>query len=132
MEPGGDGLWLRLVIAALATWRVTHLLAKEDGPFDAVARLRSALGKAGRVLDCFYCVSLWVSAPIALLVTDSVSAWVLAWLALSGAACLLDRATEPSPTMQSMRGDEDVMLWTEAGRDGPQRSRDPGEESRGD
>lgn len=130
MEQSGDGLWLRLVIAALATWRVTHLLAREDGPFDAVAKLRAALGKAGRALDCFYCLSLWVSAPVALLVTDSLRAWILVWLALSGAACLINRVTEAPLIMQSSQGDENGMLWTETGRDGAQRSSTAADESR--
>ena len=130
MEQSGDGLWLRLVIAALATWRVTHMLAREDGPFDAVAKLRAALGKAGRALDCFYCLSLWVSAPVALLVTDSLRAWILVWLALSGAACLINRVTEAPLIMQSSQGDENGMLWTETGRDSAQRSGTAADESR--
>ena len=130
MEQSGDGLWLRLVIAALATWRVTHMLAREDGPFDAVAKLRAALGKAGRALDCFYCLSLWVSAPVALLVTDSLRAWILVWLALSGAACLINRVTEAPLIMQSSQGDENGMLWTETGRDRAQRSGTAADESR--
>jgi len=31
---------LRFGVAALATWRVTHLLAREDGPAAAIARVR--------------------------------------------------------------------------------------------
>ena len=31
----------RLAVAALATWRLTHLLASEDGPGAVVARLRA-------------------------------------------------------------------------------------------
>ena len=36
--------WLRFVLAALATWRVTHLLSSEDGPADLLYRLRTRLG----------------------------------------------------------------------------------------
>jgi hypothetical protein len=45
----------RFVLAALATWRVTHLLVAEDGPADVVVRLRrrAGFGWAGDVLDCF-------------------------------------------------------------------------------
>ena len=32
--------WARLVLAVLATWRLTHLLAREDGPADLLVRLR--------------------------------------------------------------------------------------------
>ena len=57
--------WFRLVLVVLATWRVTHLLAFEDGPGDVVATLRQRLGNGffGKLMDCFYCMSLWVAAP---------------------------------------------------------------------
>ena len=85
--------WLRLVLAVLACWRVTHLLAREDGPWDAVARLRAALGGGmlGRMMDCFLCLSVWVALPLALFVTPAAAERGVAWLAVSGGACLLER-----------------------------------------
>ena len=82
-------LWLRVALAAFATWRVTHLLAGEDGPGDIVYRLRARLGPsfAGKLMDCFYCLSLWVAAPFALLVTRQLLDGILTLLAISGAAC---------------------------------------------
>ena len=90
---GTAAFWTRFVLAALATWRITPLLAREDGPGDAVFRMRRRAGDGffGRLLDCFYCLSLWVAAPIALVVTRAPLDLVLCWLALSGAACLLER-----------------------------------------
>jgi hypothetical protein len=89
--------WLRLLLAVLATWRVTHLLALEDGPWDAVTRLRARLGAGvlGRLMDCFYCLSVWVAAPFALFVARRPVEALVAWLAVSGGACLLERATAP-------------------------------------
>jgi uncharacterized protein DUF1360 len=83
----------RLVLAVLAAWRLTHLLAREDGPFDLIVRLRARLGAGflGSLLDCFYCLSLWVAAPMAVFVSRRPVEWALAWLAVSGAACLLER-----------------------------------------
>ena len=47
------------------------------------------------MLDCFRCVSLWVAAPLAWAVgRDALEQW-LAWPALSGAACLLERWQRP-------------------------------------
>ena len=62
--------WLRLALALLATWRVTHLLAKEDGPADLIVRFRARLGDglAGSLMDCFNCLSLWIAALAALFV----------------------------------------------------------------
>ncbi|HEX6745797.1 MAG TPA: DUF1360 domain-containing protein [Longimicrobium sp.] len=84
-----------VAVGVLCVWRVTHLLAAEDGPWDAVARLRRAAGHGmlGRLMDCFYCLSLWVAAPVAALLADGWRAGVPLWLALSGGAILLERAT---------------------------------------
>lgn len=76
--------WARFVLAVLATWRVTHLLASEDGPADMIVRFRTLLGKSmvGRLLDCFNCVGLWIAAPAALFVSRSLGEWFFSWLAL--------------------------------------------------
>ena len=84
---------MRFAAGALATWRVAHLLAAEDGPADAVLRLRVRVGEStlGELMDCFNCLSLWVAAPISLVVARNRRELPLTWLALSGAACLLER-----------------------------------------
>jgi hypothetical protein len=81
--------------AALCLWRSTHLLAVEKGPFDSIARLRLYAGNGvlGQALDCFYCLSLWLAIPLAILAGDGWVQRLLLWPALSGAACLLERAT---------------------------------------
>ena len=57
----------RFLVGALATWRVTHLLVEEDGPADVVVRLRRRAGDGwiGQAMDCFYCLSIWMAAPVA-------------------------------------------------------------------
>ncbi len=86
-----DGM--RFVLAALATWRVTHLLANEDGPADIVFHLRRRLGESwiGGLMDCFNCLSFWIAAPAAIFVTTRPVPGLVTWLALSGAACLFER-----------------------------------------
>lgn len=110
------GFWAQLVLAVLATWRLTHLLVREDGPFDVVARARAALGDGllGRMADCFNCTSLWVAIPFSLwMSTQPIEALVL-WLAVSGAACLCERAGQPEVVVQTLveadPGGEDGML----------------------
>lgn len=111
--------WFAAVLGALATWRLAHLLAHEDGPWDAVLRLRTAAGQGvwGQMLDCFYCLSLWVAAPVALAVARDPLEWLLAWLGLSGAACLLERLgpAQPPPVLEplNLEGDSDELLRTE-------------------
>jgi hypothetical protein len=112
--------WIRFVLAVLATWRVTHLLANEDGPADVIVRLRSRLGDslAGQMMDCFNCLSLWIAAPAAIFVVRTPLEWLFAWLALSGAACLLQRfSDEPvaiEPISEPVEGETNHVLWSEA------------------
>jgi hypothetical protein len=88
-----EGVWFRFLACALAVWRLTHLLAAEDGPWDLVLRLRRSLGESvlGKMMDCFNCLSLWVSLPFAFAVVEGWIGRIVAWLALSGAACLANR-----------------------------------------
>ena len=76
---------------------MTHLLAEEDGPAGAMVRVRVRAGESrlGELLDCFYCLSVWVAAPVAVAIAPRRRDVPLTWLALSGAACLLEQATAP-------------------------------------
>ena len=84
-----------VALGVLCVWRITHLLQAEDGPADLVVRLRRAAGEgfSGSLLDCFYCLSLWVSAPFAVLIGQAWMERGMLWLALSAAAILLERIT---------------------------------------
>lgn len=84
-------------ILTLATWRLTHLLSKEDGPFDIVFKLRKLAGQSvfGSLMDCFYCLSLWIAIPFAIYGSSGWKPGILIWLALSGAACLLEKLCSP-------------------------------------
>jgi uncharacterized protein DUF1360 len=113
----GGGFY-RLTLGALVVWRVTHLLYAEDGPWDLMVRLRRGVGHGffGKLLDCFYCTSLWVAAPLALALGDSWKEQLLYWPALSAAGSLLHRATshpEIPPAIVSEE-DPDALLRTEA------------------
>lgn len=83
------------LLGVLCVWRLTHLIAMEDGPFEAFRRLRNAAGPGfwGTLIGCFYCLSLWLAAPVAWAIADSWRTRGLAWLALSGGAILLERVT---------------------------------------
>ena len=95
---------LRFFLAVLATWRVTHLLASEDGPADIIVRFRALLGESifGKLMDCFNCLSLWIAAPAALFVSRRPVEWLFCWLALSGGACLLERMGQEPVLIQPM------------------------------
>jgi len=102
-------LGIRFILAVLATWRITHLLAREDGPADLIMRVRARLGNglAGKLMDCFQCLSLWIALPLAFFVSRKPLDLLLTWLALSGAACLLERiGQEPVVIQPISRADE--------------------------
>ncbi len=112
-------VWFRFVVALLATWRVTHLLANEDGPADAIASIRAWLGDRfiGKLMDCFNCLSLWIAAPAALFVSHQPLEWTFTWLALSGGACLLERYQQDPVVIEPVslieEGETNHVLRTE-------------------
>jgi len=83
------------ILSILAVWRLTHLLSKEDGPWNSIWRIRKAAGAGffGSLLDCFYCLSIWIALPFGIWLGQNWKEMILYWLALSGAACLLEQAT---------------------------------------
>jgi hypothetical protein len=112
------GFWTRFALAALAGWRVTHLVSREDGPGAVLASLRARLGSGalGGLMDCFHCTSIWVAAPLTLFVTRRAGDFVPTWLALSGAACGLERfLSEPAGAQEGVfeEGQADGMLRPE-------------------
>jgi hypothetical protein len=107
---------IHFVLAILAAWRVTHLLANEDGPADLIVKLRAALGDslAGKLMDCFHCLSLWIAAPAALFVTHAPLLWLFVWLAISGAACLFESAVQLLPGTHTPETGTEVQPYTPA------------------
>jgi hypothetical protein len=83
-------------LCTLAVWRISHLLSKEEGPFNIIylVRKKAGAGFFGSLLDCFYCVSVWVSLPIGIWLGSFWWEKILYWLALSGAACLIEQGTD--------------------------------------
>lgn|SRR5690554_6737384 len=94
-----------LLILALAAWRLSRLLAFEDGPAQMLARLRYAVGvrydahsqayavtEAAKLVLCYYCSSVWIGAGFTLIYLFlPVPALVLALpFALSGATIICE------------------------------------------
>ncbi len=84
---------IELIISVAAIWRVTHLLAEEDGPLDLIFIVRQKLGHGffGNLLDCFYCLSMWVAIPFALYLTTDILSFLILWFALSGGCCIIQK-----------------------------------------
>lgn len=98
----------KFVLALLATWRVTHLLAKEDGPFDIIVRIRRKLGQGfwGKLMDCFKCLSLWISVPFVFFVGGTWLEKGVLWLALSGGAIFVENLVREPFIIEDGKNDE--------------------------
>ena len=102
------GVFFRFLIAALATWRLAFLLAREQGPWRVLSRLRrSARGSVvGALFTCVKCVGLWTSIPFAFFVRGEWPEVIVIWLALAGVTALIDECTRPPFEWQATGEDE--------------------------
>lgn len=115
-----------LILGILAVWRITHLLNAEDGPWDLFVRFRGLFGHGfwGSLLDCFYCLSLWIAAPFAYWLGNDWKERVLLWPALSAGAILAERLTDgrgrnqspPAAYYEQPEEDPDVLLRQQESR----------------
>jgi hypothetical protein len=110
-------LFYRFLLGTLAIWRITHMLNAEDGPGEVFVHLRRQAGEGflGQLLDCFYCLSVWIAAPLAILLGKKLGERALLWPALSAGAILLERVTdrqtgEPSVLYVEDKEDDYGML----------------------
>ncbi|MEO8712745.1 MAG: DUF1360 domain-containing protein [Parafilimonas sp.] len=94
---------LYLILSVFAVWRLMHLLSKEDGPFDIIFIIRKKAGQGflGKLMDCFYCLSIWIALPFGIWLGQNWVEKILVWLALSGAACVLEQATKKNDSNPS-------------------------------
>lgn len=84
---------LELVLGAVATWRISHMLLNENGPFEVFRHAREMLGVQYSEFDeskviafkyeittCIWCLSMWIGG----FVTAGLWLWpgVFAWLLL--------------------------------------------------
>jgi hypothetical protein len=83
----------RLILAALATYRLGQLVAIDDGPTDVFRRLRAwaITGWLGGLVHCPYCVQVYAAVVCGALVLWPSGAGdvVLVILGIAGAAAYL-------------------------------------------
>lgn len=69
-----------MIEGILATWRLASLLHREDGPWEIFAQIRDIAGvkydeqsqaysdnQIGKMLTCFWCISVWSALVVGLL-----------------------------------------------------------------
>jgi hypothetical protein len=85
-------MWWQFVVAGLACYRLTRLVTT-DTIFTPVRELVADRPRLGYLVNCDWCVSVWVGLPVAWLVFgfgESVWVWVvLGWFGLSAVTGLL-------------------------------------------
>jgi hypothetical protein len=94
-------MWFVLVLGSLATFRLSHLMTKESGPFAVFERIRHLMpGGRGSIkewMSCIWCFSLTASALVCVILwaggLDLIWAyWILHWLAFSSISLLVNKA----------------------------------------
>lgn len=100
--------WLALAVLGLATWRLSSMLVREDGPAYMLRGLRELTGIThddggaivmipdrffAQLLSCVYCASMWVGTfwVIFWLIFPAVAVGLASVFALSAVAVAFDR-----------------------------------------
>lgn len=95
-------LWLKLLVAALATWRLSSLLVNpnEAGPGKLLHKIRDFVGayelgdddepltSLGGLFACVWCMSVWIGAVLAVLAITPLWALLIPF-ALSAVAIVI-------------------------------------------
>lgn len=91
-------LVLKYIVGVIAVWRLTHLISSEDGPFDLIFKFRKSLGDSvlGKLMDCFYCLSIWIGLSMAFFMSGEAKEILLLTLYYSGSSILLEKLTNKS------------------------------------
>ncbi len=84
---------MALILSVLAVYRLSYLIAKEDGPFDMFSVMRGKISQEnwiGRGLHCVLCVSFWLSfLPAFWLYWGRPINVIIGWLGIAGAVMVL-------------------------------------------
>ncbi|MBN8570400.1 MAG: DUF1360 domain-containing protein [Ignavibacteria bacterium] len=85
--------WYWLGLAILCVWRLTSLICYEDGPFNLFVWLRKKLYqmKLGKLVECFHCMGVWISAIIVLIIFQPAEGTPLIVLSVAGAVSIIER-----------------------------------------
>ena len=91
--------WLTALVAVLASYRVAHAIAREEGPFSVFAVIRGRLDPnqetwVGRGISCAACVSVWTSLVMVLAILylpEVIMIPLVFWLAVAGGGLILNK-----------------------------------------
>ncbi len=84
---------MALILSVLAVYRLSYLIAKEDGPFDVFSVMRGKIRQEnwiGRGLHCVLCISFWLSfLPAFWLYWGRPINVIIGWFGIAGAVMVL-------------------------------------------
>ena len=91
---------VKYLVVVIVVWRITHLITTEDGPFDMIIKMRKFVGNSflGKLMDCFYCLSIWIGLAFAFYLEKNVEMIILLTLYYSGASILIEKITNKNFT----------------------------------
>ena len=98
---------VQFLIMAMAVWRVSSIVAREDGPMDIFPKfktrvldlsederlhisVRKMLNSFYRGLNCMWCNSVWFSAIASIFISNSFKEWIVVTLSLSTVAIMIE------------------------------------------
>lgn len=82
-----DPVWL--IVATLATWRLSFMVTQEIGPFQSMVYLRTRLYQIrglSALADCLWCASVWIGILCTGLMVIPYARWLMVPFALSAGA----------------------------------------------
>ena len=90
---------MKLLLVTVAVYRISHMIAIEDGPFNVFYRIREYVRKKFGAdhwvyegFNCPLCISFWLAMVGAwIMVPALISEFVILWLGMAGAILVIHR-----------------------------------------
>jgi hypothetical protein len=99
----------RFLLTLLTRWpNIRHFAQKRGAPetiAGSCARFRCRAQR--RMVDCFYCLSLWLSFPMVIWLSSGWVGLLAYWQAPAGIACLLEKA-KPNPASRAALAENEL------------------------
>ena len=102
MEGGELTAFELIVLSGFAIYRLSYLIAREEGPFSIFRQWRGRVDPnqstwIGRGIRCPICISFWMSLVTAIVISlqyYDLPFFISLWLSLAGLAALFERVSK--------------------------------------
>lgn len=88
-------LLIEFTICVFAIYRVSYMIAQEEGPFGIFAFIQGKTAKQSnwfeRGMNCLMCISFWLSLLASLYLSQSVVQFFLYWFSIAGGVLVLHK-----------------------------------------